>query len=103
MPFFVAHTLQNDDCKRGSNHAKKLRICFESAAYSSNGNGRSNACLMCDDEDGPSCYIKCGQSTIQGLIPGIDSSQNTSSNNEGRKNVFENNTIQYLKVKMKYY
>ena len=46
----------------------------------------------CDDEDGPSCYIKCGQSTIQGLIPGIDSSQNTSSNNEGRKNLFKNHT-----------
>ena len=94
MPFFVAHTLQNDYCKRGSNHAKKLRIWFESAAYSSNGNGRSNACLMCDDEDGPtpSCYIKCGQSTIQGLIPGIDSRQNTSSNNEGRKNLFKNHT-----------
>ena len=30
MPFFVAHTLQNDDCKRGSNHAKKasrIKVC----------------------------------------------------------------------------
>jgi len=31
-----------------------------------------------------------------GLIPGIDSSQNTSSNNEGRKNVFEINTQNLL-------